>query len=330
MEKINLTTGAVELSNTIPNYSFKSFGDKYLTPAFYLSVTDGSNSYIYQVNTTTLTPTLQATLTSLQSVDVLSLPNSGGTRVKGLTLTAGGDARAFNVFNSALDSTTFDCNTTTETGPIFGNSDYSRETFYMIGLTQNCGALSSGTDIFVSRWDNSFAPVLQWKKVLWSSYNDFLAQIGTKRSHIVTSDGSVIINRLYTNSGTYNAPGKFDLNGNDLTASTNFPNFPAYYWNKNLMLVSLGLYNYNNTTDIFYSTVNIGTGANGIERSDANGNIRTMTFTPSFSVGCNTSTQIVTVSVDSGYNLYYSCLKLNSVTGRKEVYVKKFKATVIQ
>jgi len=330
IEKINLTTGAVELSNTISNYAAKSFGDKYLTAAFYLSVYNGTDTQIRQVNTNTLNHTLEATLTSLQNVEVLSLPNAGGTRVKGMLGTAGGDDRIFNAYNHTIDTVLLDCNTTTEIAPLFGAPDFARETFYSVGLTQNCGSVSSGTDIFIGRWDNSILPSLTWKRSMWTSFNDSLPQIGFKRAAIVTSDGSVIINRFYSNAGTYSAPGKFDLNGNDITASTNFANFPAYFWNSKILLVAMGLYNYNNSTDIFYSATNILSSVPSVVRSDSDGNIRPITFNPSFSVGCNTSMQTITVSVDSGYNLYFNCLKTNSGTGLKEVYVKKFKATVVQ
>lgn len=331
IQKINLTTGATELSTIIPNLKVESFGDKYLSPAFFISATDFTDTQIRLVNTITLNTTVQATLTGLPSVDVLSLPNLNGTKVKGMTGTAGGDARVFNVYNYNMDTVLFDCNSTIENSPIGGTPDFMRETFFMFGRTTNCNGPSSSTDIFISRWDNSDLPVLLWKRAIGTSYADSLSQIagGFKRQLVVLSDGSAIVNRLYTNASTYASPVKIDINGNDVTASTSFPNYPAYYINKRLWLIAMGLYNYNNSTDIFYSTLNIDTGANGIERSDANGNLRTITFNPPFTVGCNVQTQVATVSVDSAYNLYFNCLKINAGTGLREVYVKKFKATVV-
>jgi hypothetical protein len=71
-------------------------------------------------------------------------------------------------------------------------------------------------------------------------------------------------------------------------------------------------------------------GAYSIHRTDINGNIRSLTFSPNFSVGCNPNQQTISVAVDNAYNLYFSCIKTNTITGKKEMYVKKFKATVIQ
>lgn len=328
MEKLNLTTGTPELANTVP-WIAKSLGDKYLTPAFYLSLYDGSTTYIRQVNTNTLNHTLEATLPSLQNVSVLSVPNSGGTRVKGITGTVSGDARTFNIYDPAGETALLDCGVgTTETFPILGDTDYVRQTYFMIGTSINCGAIGSGTDIFVSRWDNSFG--MLWKTTLWSTNNDFLPSIGNKRNLIVLPDGGLIVERFWSTSGIYNAPGKFDINGNDITSTTNFPNFPAYYLSRSIILVSMALYDYNSAQDIFYAAYNTSTGVYSVHRSDINGNIRQITFASGLTVGCNPGQSTITVSVDLAYNLYFNCLKTNSITGLKDMYVKKFRATVTQ
>lgn len=329
IHKINLTTGAKELEATLP-WKVISLGDKYLSSAFYVSLYDGTSSYVRQLNTNTMNNTLEATLTNYKNVQITSLPNSNGTRVKGANLTSTPDLVVFNAYNTA-ESSTMDCATnTTETNPVAIDSDYSRETFFAIGTSVNCGAPSSGSDIYLSRWDNSYTPGLLWKRVLWSTNNDALPQIGNKRNLIVLPDGSIVINRFYISGSAYMSPGKFDLNGNDITSSTNFPNFPAYFFSRNLLLPTMTLYNYNNSRDIFYTAYDMTTGAYSIHRTDIDGNIRTLTFSPSFSVGCNTSQQTISVAVDSAYNLYFSCLKTNTGTTKKEMYVKKFKATVVQ
>lgn len=328
IEKLNLTTGNAELSTTVP-WRISSLGDKYLSPAFYLALYDGSDSYVRQINTHTLNNTLEATLVNYKNIGILSVPNSGGTRVKGISLNSTVDALTFSVYNPSTEFGTVDCGTgTTEINPVTGETDYTRQTYYVIGVSSNCGAVSSGTDVYVSRWDNDFN--LLWKNKLWTSNNDLLPQIGNKRSLVISSDGSVIIGRFWSSGGISNSPGKFDLNGNDITSSTNFPNFPAYYLSRNIALISMTIYTYNNGIDIFYASYNTSTGDYSIQRSDTSGNIRTLNFAAPFSVGCNAGQQTISVAVDSAYNLYFNCLKTNAGTTKKEMYVKKFKATVVQ
>lgn len=327
IEKVDLGTGTTLLSAS-PLYAGNAFADVWQTPLVVISFidTNTSTAYVRKINWNTLSTTLEATFTSAPNkFDLVTLPNSGGLRIKGLQGVSPGDLKTFNIYDPTGEQVTFKCGTgTTETSPFLAAADPARETYYVAGTSLNCGSVSSGTDIVLARIDNNFN--ILWKRTIWSAENDLLPQIGVKRTLTVLSDGSVIVSRFWVSGAVQNQYVKYDLNGNDLTSTTNFPGYASYLSASNIVLITTT----NHNDDLFYASYNSVTGAYSIQRSDTNGNQRPITFSPTFSVGCNVGQQTISVSVDASYNLYFNCLKTNTTTGFKEMYVKKFKATVIQ
>lgn len=321
IEKIRLNDGSVELSTNVP-WEIKSSSDVWQSPSIVLSLTDtgAGTTYIRKLNTNTLNNTLESTLASTNYAAVAYLPNSGGGRIKGVSGVNPGDVRTYNVYNTT-ENLTFECGTgTTETTPIVTYPDYSRETYYILASSLNCGAASSGTDIMLARVDNNFN--LLWKRVIWSNQNDLLPQIGANRSAVVLPDGSIIISRFWVSGSVQNNVVKYDLNGNDISSSSSFPATSSLFSAQNQVLISVT----SASDDLFYASYHAVTGAYSILRVGLNGESRTLTFNPAFSVGCNAGQQTITVAVDTNYNLYFNCLKTNAGTGKKEMYVKKFRA----